>query len=412
MARVRLTKSLVDEIQPPTKGQSFVWDSELPGFAVRVTPTGVKAWIVQMTVRRGKERRITIGLCSKVPLDMARREARTLLANADLGRDVAQERQDARQIQPEQNPTFEAFSARWLEEVVARRNRPGTVRHRFLLLTNHILPILGEKRLSEIARKDVEELHHAVSQKYPVAANRAVSACSAILATAVRWGLLDKNPALNVDRNAEEGRERYLTPEELTRLTKAMDVSPAQDSADIVRLLTLTGARIGEVVAMRWEQVNLETGVWIKPASTTKQNKTHRVPLSQAAVSILIKRKRNIQSEKPRKIDTKNRAALKNNPWVFPGDGAEGHMTTIRSFWASVCKKADIKNTRVHDLRHTFASLLVSAGESLPVVGALLGHTQAKTTSRYAHLMDDALRRATERVEHFTKLDNGIPDKG
>ena len=181
MARVKLTKSLVDEIQPPAKGQSFVWDSELPGFAVRVTPSGVKAWIVQMTIRRGKERRITIGLCSKVPLDMARREARTLLANADLGRDVAQERQ----IQPEQNPTFEDFSARWLEEVVARRNRPGTVRHRFFLLANHILPTLGAKRLSEIARKDIEDMHHAVSQKYPVAANRAVSVCSAILSTAV-----------------------------------------------------------------------------------------------------------------------------------------------------------------------------------------------------------------------------------
>lgn len=402
MARVRLTKAVVENLPAPAKGQAFVWDSEIAGFAVRVTPTGAKSWIVQTRVRGGKERRMTVGLCSKVPLDKARDEARKLIAHADLGRDVAQERKDARQVKPDANPTMAEFAERWLEEVVARRNRASTLKLRRLLVKNHVTPHIGTKRITEIARKDIEDLHHAVSVKYPVAANRAVATVSAILATAVHWGLLERNCALGVHRNAEEGRERYLTLQEVKALSLALDESPAQDSADVVRLLLLTGARVGEVVAMRWEHLELDAGVWTKPAATTKQNKLHRVPLSVPAVAVLRKRLEASRRARPGRASKLDRAAQEGNPWVFPGDGRDGHMTTIRSFWAAVCKRAGIQGARVHDLRHTFASLLVSAGESLPIVGALLGHTQAKTTSRYAHLLDDPLRAAAERVAAIT----------
>lgn len=406
MARVRLTKRLVDDTSPPESGQAFVWDAEVPGFGVRVTAQGGKSWIVQCRVRGGKQRRVVIGRCNKLPLDRARLEARKILASADLGRDPAQERKEAREIKPDTNPTFADFADRWLEEVVAKRNRAGTEKHRRLLIKNHIKPHLGDKRLAEISRKDIEDMHNAVSEKFPVAANRAVSVCSAILATAVRWELLERNLALQAHRNGEEGRERYLTPEEVVALGKALDESPAQDSADVVRLLLLTGARVGEVLAMQWGHLDLEAGVWTKPAAATKQNKTHRVPLSAPAVVVLKRRTPTTRKADPGEKTKKTvRAAKKGNPWVFPGDGTEGHMTTIRTFWAAACKRAKIKSARIHDLRHTFASLLVSAGESLPVVGALLGHTQAKTTSRYAHLMDDALRSATEKVSKITSGD-------
>lgn len=389
MARVRLTKTLVDELQPPAKGQAFVWDSEVPGFAVRATVSGAKAWIVQMRVRGGKERRMTIGFCNKVPLDKARQEARKVLATADLGRDPAQERKEAREVKPDLNPTFTEFSTRWMTEVAERRNRDGTLKNRRLLLKNHILPVLGEKRIADIQHKDIEDLHHRISQRFPVAANRAVSLCSAIFSAAERWGMLSANPAFKIERNTEEGRERYLTPEEIARLHVALDQSPAQDSADVVRLLLLTGARVGEVLAMQWSHVDLTVGMWIKPAATTKQKRIHRVPLSPAAVEALTKRQSASKAKRPK---------AEPPSWVFPGDGTDGHMTTIRTFWAAVCRRAGIEGVRVHDVRHTFASLLVSSGESLPVVGALLGHTQAKTTSRYAHLQDDALRRAAARV--------------
>jgi integrase len=403
MARVKLTKTLVDALDAPEKGQAFVWDTDIPGFGVRITSTGTKSWIVQMRVRGGKERRMTVGLCNKVPLDKARTEAKKFLATADLGRDPAQERRDAREVKPDTDPLFGDFADRWLDEVVARRNRAGTEKHRRLLVKNHLKPYLGGKRLSEVSRKDIEDMHHAVSQKFPVAANRAVSACSAIMATAIRWGLLGNNPALMAHRNGEEGRERYLSPDEVKALGKTLSESPAQDSADVVRLLLLTGARVGEVLSMRWDQLDLVAGVWTKPAATTKQNKVHRVPLSGPAVTVLKKRLPASKGSRASKESTLVRSAKKGNPWVFPGEGADGHMTTIRTFWAAVCKRAKIKNTRIHDLRHTFASLLVSAGESLPVVGALLGHTQAKTTSRYAHLMDGKLREAADLVSRLTE---------
>jgi len=402
MARVKLTKTLVDKLQPPEKGQAFVWDSDLPGFAVRITPTGVKAWVVQMRVRGGKERRMTVGMCNKVPLDAARLEARKLIAGADLGRDVAQERQEARQVKPDTNPTVAEFAQRWLEEVVARQNRASTLKLRSLLVKNHIVPHVGGRRLAALTRKHVEDLHYAVSQRYPVAANRAVSTLSAILATAVRWGLLERNVALNTHRNSEEGRERYLTPQEIGALVQALDASPAQDSADVVRLLLLTGARVGEVLAMRWEQLNLDAAVWVKPAATTKQNRQHRVPLSPPAVALLLKRQHSMKPPSRRRASKLDHAPEEGNPWVFPGEGSAGHMTSIRVFWGAVCKRAGIAEARIHDLRHTFASLLVSSGESLPIVGALLGHTQAKTTSRYAHLLDDPLRAAAARVGELT----------
>ncbi|MBI3443852.1 MAG: tyrosine-type recombinase/integrase [Magnetospirillum sp.] len=398
MARIRLTKRLVDDFLAPETGQAFLWDAEIPGFGVRVTKQGGKAWIVQCRVRGGKQRRIVIGRCNKLALDRARIEARKIIGAAELGQDPAQERREAREVKPDTDPVFGDFADRWLDEVVAKRNRAGTEKHRRLLVKNHIKPHLGDKRLSEIGRKDIEDMHHAVSEKFPVAANRAVSVCSAILSAAVRWELLERNPALQAHRNSEEGRERYLMPDELKALGKALEESPAQDSADVVRLLLLTGARLGEVLAMRWDQLDLAAGVWTKPASTTKQNKTHRVPLSEPAVKVLKKRIPAGKKAGDGKARTLDRSAKKGNPWVFPGEGVDGHMTTIRTFWAAICKRAKIKSARIHDLRHTFASLLVSAGESLPVVGALLGHTQAKTTSRYAHLMDDALRAATEKV--------------
>jgi integrase len=397
MARVKLTKTLVDALEAPGKGQAFVWDSDIPGFGVRITSTGTKSWIVQMRVRGGKERRMTVGLCNKVPLDKARTEAKKFLATADLGHDPAQERREAREVKPDTDPLFGDFADRWLDEVVAKRNRPGTEKHRRLLVKNHLKPHLGDKRLSEVSRKDIEDMHHAVSEKYPVAANRAVSACSAIFTTAVRWGLLERNAAFNAHRNGEEGRECFLNPAQVKALFKVLGESPAQDSADVVRLALLTGARVGEVFAMRWEQLNLEAGVWLKPAATTKQKKVHRVPLSAPTVAVL---KRRLPSKKGGAFKESKlvRSAKKGNPWVFPGEGVDGHMTSIRSFWAAVCKRSKIKETRINDLRHTFASLLVSSGESLPVIGALLGHTQAKTTSRYAHLFDEKLREATEKV--------------
>jgi integrase len=217
---------------------------------------------------------------------------------------------------------------------------------------------------------------------------------------AVRWQWRTDNPAKGIERNQEDKRQRYLTPAELANLTTALAALEDQQAANIIRLLLLTGARKGEVLAARWEQFDLAEGVWTKPGSTTKQKTLHRVPLSAPARQLLVE----IRD-----------ASKKGAEFVFPGR-SDGHRQEIKRAWRDVCFAAGIvitkveKDTRgrertivqpsarIHDLRHTYASVLASAGLSLPIIGALLGHSQPATTARYAHLLDDPLRQATERA--------------
>ena len=193
------------------------------------------------------------------------------------------------------------------------------------------------------------------------------------------WRVRGDNPARGIERNPEDKRERYLSGPELVALTNALAEYEDQQAANIVRLLLLTGARRWEVFSLKWDQLDLETGTWTKPAAYTKQKTMHRIPLSGAARLLL---------------GELREAADDSAEYVFPGrHGA--HRVEVKSDWAALCEAAGIKNARLHDLRHTYASLLASAGLSLPIIGALLGHTQAQTTHRYSHLLDDPLRQAT-----------------
>jgi integrase len=200
---------------------------------------------------------------------------------------------------------------------------------------------------------------------------------------AVRWEMRADNPAKGIERNNEEKRNRYLVGDELRRLIDALAAYPLQSSANAIRLLLLTGARRSEVLAARWDQFDLENGIWIKPSSHTKQKREHRIPLSAGARLLLVEIK----------------AAAGSSEFLFPSSlGTMGHLMDVKRAWASISKLAGLTGVRTHDLRHSYASMLASSGLSLPVIGALLGHTQASTTQRYAHLFDDPLRAATERV--------------
>jgi integrase len=204
-----------------------------------------------------------------------------------------------------------------------------------------------------------------------------------MLALAVRWGWIANNPARGVERNTEQRRKRYLDRDEQVALTEALAAYSNQQIADIFRVLLLTGARRGEVLAMQWADLDLTMGIWSKAAASTKQNEDHVVPLSAPVRQLLNK----IQA---RQGDT--------SAYVFPSTGKTGHITEPKKAWASICKTADIKGLRIHDLRHNFASQLASGGASLPLIGALLGHSDPSVTARYAHLFQDPQRAAVERV--------------
>jgi integrase len=197
---------------------------------------------------------------------------------------------------------------------------------------------------------------------------------------AVRWRMRPDNPCRGVARNQEHHRRRYLSAEELERLVAALAKHPNQAAADAVRLLLLTGARRGEVLGATWNQFDLAAGTWSKPPTATKQKEHHQVPLAAPARELLARLHKQTEG-----------------PFVFPGrDGKQAKQNLTHS-WHLICKAAGITGLRIHDLRHSFASSLVGAGYSLPVIGALLGHSQPSTTSRYAHLSHDPLREAVER---------------
>jgi integrase len=200
-------------------------------------------------------------------------------------------------------------------------------------------------------------------------------------ALAIKWKLRADNPCRGVERNQEYRRQRYLTVDELTRFTKALKEDADQQAADIFRLLLLTGARRGEVLGATWNQFDLTAGVWTKPAATTKQRNEHRVPLSAPARQLLAR------------LHARNNGS----PWLFPGR-RDQHRRDLKYPWRRICRTAGISGLRIHDLRHSYASTLAGAGVPLLTIGALLGHTLPTTTARYAHLVDDPLRQATERA--------------
>jgi integrase len=200
---------------------------------------------------------------------------------------------------------------------------------------------------------------------------------------AIRWQMRTDNPTAGFSRFPEIPRDRFLSADEIKRLADVLAAHPNHRCANVIRLILLTGARRGEAMNARWDQFDLENGIWTKPAATTKQRRLHRVPLSKAAIELLS----TIRSGVPTGC-----------PWVFPGEIKGNPLREMQSFWEGVRDKAKLGDARIHDLRHTFASLLVSGGMTLPMVGRLLGHTQAQTTLRYAHLYDDPLRAGLDQV--------------
>jgi integrase len=378
MLTARLTDQMVRTLPCPAKGSVVVWEKLVKGFGVCVTAAGSKSFVVNYRRRAdGAQRRYTIGSYPDWSVGTARDEVKRLKRTIDGGADPVGELRTQRAA-----PTVADLCDRFAAEYLPRR-RPSTQKSYLQHLNAEIRPVLGRMKVAAVSFDDVDALHRSISKRdVPYRANRTLATLSAMFSMAVKWKLRPDNPCRGIERNQEHKRRRYLSGDELKRLGKALDKYSDQQSANIIRLLLLTGARRGEVLQAKWEDFDLKSGKWSKPGATTKQKTLHEVPLSDAAVQLLL----NIRGHVP-----------KNTEWVFPVTNGL-HRRDVKDAWAAICRDAGIKNTRLHDLRHTYASVLASAGLSLPIIGAMLGHTQANTTQRYAHLFDDPLRAAAERA--------------
>jgi integrase len=375
--RKRLTDAIVRRLPLPQQGKAITVDADVPGFGARVTANAHRSFILRYTTRAGRERTYTIGNASVWRTTDARDKARELRREIEDGGDPLGDIEDERAA-----PTVLDLIERFRVEHLPKK-RPRTASEYGYLLQLHIEPHFGRHtKVADVRFEDVDALHRRITKSgSPYAANRTIALLSKMFALAIKWRMRETNPVKGIERNKEYHRRRYLSGDELVRLTKALAAHRDKGAADAIRLLLLTGARRGEVLGMCWEDV--EDGTWSKPPSSTKQKEHHEIPLSAPALQLLSDiRKR----QRPR------------TPFVFPSHRTSGHRVELKKDWAQIIKAAGIEGLRIHDLRHSYASQLVSGGASLPLIGALLGHSNPLTTSRYSHLFSDPLKAATERV--------------
>jgi integrase len=384
-----ITQRSVEAAEPPASGYVILFDDKLDGFGLRVTAAGTKSFVLNYRVANGDKRRCTIGKWPKWTADAARDEAANVLLPA-INKKGADPVRDKKALREE--PTLADLAKEYMEEHAEVKKRDKSIYEDNRMLDNIILPRMRTLRVSAVTRRNVEKLHNSL-RKTPYQANRVLALLSKIFTFAMDGEMRKDNPAKGIERFREDRRETWFSREQLQALALALENYAEQDAADALRLLIVTGARPGEVIGAEWPMFDLDRAIWNKPSHHVKEKKIEHVPLTPAALGIL-----------------RRMAEHKTGFHLFPGREPNTARTTLRNAWKQICKAAGLAteysvmgrrkkplrrwkpNVRVYDLRHTFASHLISRNWSLQLVGQLLGHTQAVTTERYAHVADTALR--------------------
>ncbi len=381
----RVTKRVV-EAASPSSSEYILWDDKLTGFGLRVYPNGKKTYVVQYRIN-GRTRRIALGGPDKVRVAQARERARELLSEAALGSDPAAKRAALRSA-----PTVAELAERFVRDVVSVKNKPRTLVAYTKILSNQIVPALGSRKVFDLRRSDIETFRNNLSST-PFIANRSLSVLSKMCSLAESWGFRPENtnPCRGVDRYKEPKRERFLTEEEFSRFGRALRVIESNHPQwsliiSAFRLIAFTGARRNEIISMQWDFIDWERLEIRLPDSKTGPKS---IPLSAPAMQLL-------EAMRPTSRSSK---------WVFPAQTKNLPFSNVSTPWKAVCEEAGLANFRIHDLRHSYASVGGRSGLSLPLIGALLGQSQAATTERYSHFdsgpVHEASSRVGERIERW-----------
>lgn len=407
----RLTDTAVAKVL--ATGKRFaIYDADVSGFGLMVQASGAKSFFCEYrpigSGRGGSKRRVVLGSTDVLKAHPAREKARELLASVRLGNDPAGERAEQRKAL-----TLKEVADMFMSEHVELKRKAGTKSSYRLLIDKHIIPAIGAKKLTEVTGADVSRIHGRLSKKTPTTANRCVAVIGSLWTWASRRKFVDhiNNPARGIERNREEGRERFLSDDELGRLGATLRlaetdglpwIEPEDEARSrvrskharlpenrrtvidprvvaVIRLLLLTGARLREILHLSWSEIDFERGMIVLGHERSKTGKK-AITLSAAALSVL--------AGLPREGG---------NVLVFPGPGG-GPRADLKKPWDLIRAHAALEDVRLHDLRHSNAS--VAAGASIPLhtIAGLLGHRQVATTQRYAHLSTDPLRRAADTV--------------
>ena len=370
---LRLTTRSVAAL-PVTGKDTVYWDRDLAGFGVRVQRNGRKVYVVQSRGPAGLHR-VTLGPCAGVAIDKRRREAATIIDRIKRGLDPVPP-------EPEPEPTVADLAARCMRAYVKVHCKPKTEKLYRTAIDRHIVPALGTMAVNDVRSKDVIALHDRL-RNTPSMANHVVAMLSKMFSLAETWDVVPRgrNPCKAVSHYREQPRERFLTPEEYRSVGAALREAEAggwmwRPAIAAIRLLMLTGCRKSEILTLRWDYVKYDC---IELPDTKTGGRV--VPLGPEARAVL--------SSIPRDED---------NPWVIAGRLPGSHLTDLQRPWRRIRKQAGLEGVRIHDLRHSFASRTLALGESLTMIGKLLGHTQVQTTARYAHLARDSIQTAAARI--------------
>ena len=347
----------------------------MPGFGLRVWPSGKRVFIFQYRTRYRQTRRPVIGQFGEITPEKARNIAMDWASEVRHGGDPGGERSEAAKA-----PTIAELADRYMAEHARPKKKPSSAQSDEKNLRNHLLPALGPKKVAAVTRANVAKLHHSM-HKTPGAANRVLALLSKMFTLAEKWDLRPDgtNPCRHIDRYPERKLERFLSEAELARLANTLaDAERTRTELPSVlaaiRLLLFTGARLSEILTLRWDHVDMEGQRLRIPDGKTGAKVIYLPP---AGLEVLAGLERHDDS-----------------PYVIAGAKPGSHLVNLRKPWGRIRATAGLEDVRIHDLRHSFASMAVAGGLSLPVIGALLGHTQPATTARYAHLADDPLKQA------------------
>jgi integrase len=373
----RLNKTYVDSLKPKEKAYT-VWDPDIPGFGVRVWTSGTKVFTYKYT-RRAVQHWITLGRYGVLTPDQARKMAQKIQLQVLEGEDPHKKIKEQRQA-----PTVGELVKRFIEEHVEPKTKATTQRQYKEALTRFVLPALGKRLVKDLEPDDIAKLHHGLKET-PYQANRVLAVMSKMMKMAELWGYRQQasNPCFYIQKYRERPRERFLTPVELRRLAQVL--SEVEESLEesifaiaAIRLLMFTGARLNEILRLKWEEVDLDSGLIRLQDSKTGAK---AIFLNKLSVDVL--------NGIPHMLD---------NPFVIAGDKEGTCLVNLEKPWGNIREKAKLGEVRIHDLRHTFASFAVQGGMSLEMIGALLGHSQASTTKRYAHLASTQHKTNSEAV--------------
>ncbi|MDR2432881.1 MAG: site-specific integrase [Puniceicoccales bacterium] len=379
---INFTKATLLGLPIPEKGTLTFCDTKEKGLSLYITSTGHKSFMVRKRIQ-GQDKRVVLGHFPEMTIEQARKAAQHVKGQIAIGKNPEEEKHKL-----SNEKTFGEAYEMYLNRHIKVKNKPSTLKDIEKQMKN-ILYHWSHRFLASLNRFEMQDMHAHIGREHgKYEANRALAYTRAIYNKMIEWGWEGINPAAKIQKFREQKRDRFILHDELPKFMEALEAEPNRDMRDFFLMCLYTGARCGNVLSMRWEDIDFSINEWRIP--DTKNGEPVRIPLIEQALEVLT-----------------NRLCLKEStPWVFPGSGKSGCLVSPQKAWKRILDRAGLKNLRIHDLRRTCGSYQAIAGVSLVVIGKSLGHKSPQSTAIYARLSNDPVREGMKAAFNFSPKNN------